>query len=149
MATSSRGSYKRLPLVTSSQEEQIVRLRADAQACYAAAVHEVAPAALVGRALTTDGADLLLRDPEQRIVASHRGPVLLVGGGKAALAMARQGGAELGERLAGGGIVVPHGGTGDVADGVVVRWPSTCKPPADFAAVTRINSEGRALLSPF
>ena len=133
MAASSRRPYKRLPLVTSSQQEQVGRLRADAQACRAAAVAAVSPAALVARALSVTAEGLTLRDRAGALVATHAGPVLLVGGGKAAIAMARQVASALETRVTGGVIIVPHGGTGEVAESILVR--SGAHPLPDGAGV--------------
>lgn len=102
----------------------------------------VSPAGLVAAALqeADDGA-LVLRDRAGTPVARHVGPVLLVGGGKAALAMARQAATTLGERLRGGVVVVPHGGTGEVAEGVLVRSGAHPLPDgAGVAATARVLS---------
>lgn len=127
--------------MTSSREHKIVRLRADAAACYADAVRAVAPAELVARALTRTDAGLVLHDASGQTIATHDGPVVLVGGGKAALAMARQAASAIGSRLTGGVIVVPHGGSGEVAEGVLVRSGAHPLPDgAGVAATARLLS---------
>jgi len=64
-------------------------VRADAESCYAAALVAVAPAVLL-RAVSRASRDTLtLRTRGGDVLATHRGPVLIVGAGKAALAMAR------------------------------------------------------------
>jgi hydroxypyruvate reductase len=80
-------------------------LRADARACFDAAVAAVDPERLVRQRLSRDGGSLRLVAPGADL--SHGGPVILVAAGKAALAMAR--GAAQAASPAAGVIVVPHG----------------------------------------
>src|SRR5262245_60462684 len=80
-------------------------VRADAHACFAAAVAAVDPERLVRQRLWRDGATLRLAAPGGD--RSHRGPVILIAVGKAAVAMAR--GAFPAVAPATGIILVPHG----------------------------------------
>lgn len=76
-------------------------LRRDARACFAAALAAADPTRLVRSALTRAG-----------WAAASPGPVLLLGAGKAALAMARAATELVGDRLRGGVVIVPHGAGG-------------------------------------
>jgi glycerate 2-kinase len=96
------------------------RRRADALACWRAAVAAVEPGRLVAGVLGREGDVLVLRDGAGRIRARHAGPVLLVGAGKAALAMARAAGAAARGLLCGGVLVVPHAAVAPAADNVAV-----------------------------
>src|SRR5258705_12460238 len=87
-------------------------LRADAHACLRAGLAAVEPARLVARALARDGGALVLHAPDGSVIARHRGPVRLVGAGKAAAAMARAAAAVVGGALDAGGVVVPAGPPG-------------------------------------
>src|SRR5262245_29356072 len=105
-------------------------LRADARACFDAAVTAVDPERLVRQRLSRDGAAL-------RLVASggdrsHRGPVVLVAAGKAALAMAR--GALAAAAPVSGAIVVPHGAVGPGPGGLDVLGGA--HPVPDLGSVT-------------
>ena len=95
----------------------IARLRADAHACFAAAVAAVEPAAAAGRALARDGETSLLQDAGT-VVARHRGPVCVVGAGKAAPGMARAAAAILGPSITSG--LVHAGITYDLAAAMAV-----------------------------
>ena len=94
--------------------------RADALACWAAGLAAVEPAALVERCLVREGDTLVLRDRGGRPVAAHRGKVLVVGGGKAALGMARAAARIVGADGRGGIVIVPHGQEGECPGGVDV-----------------------------
>jgi glycerate-2-kinase len=111
-------------------------LRTDALACHAAALAAVAPAPLVRRCLRRDGGRLVLHDREGAALASHAGPVVLVGGGKAALAMAREATLATGGACRGGVVVVPHGTAGSCAPGVDVLSAAHPVPDAAGAAAT-------------
>jgi glycerate-2-kinase len=111
-------------------------LRADALACHAAALVAVEPARLVRpRLARTDEAFVLLEDGRPR--AEHRGPVLIVGGGKAALAMARAAAEVAGPACAGGLVVVPHGADATCAGGIDVVSGGHPLPDLQGAAATR------------
>jgi glycerate-2-kinase len=114
-------------------------LRADARACFDAAIAAVEPGRLVASRLSRTGDALELRDPRGRVVATHAGPVLLLGAGKAALAMARAAAAAVGERCRGGVVVVPHGGVGPCPGGVdVVSAAHPVPDAAGEAAAARL-----------
>jgi glycerate-2-kinase len=114
----------------------IATLRADALACHAAALAAVAPAPLVRRCLGRDGGRLVLRDRTGAPLASHAGPVVLVGGGKAALGMAREAAAVIGGACRAGVVVVPHRTAGECAAGVDVLTAGHPVPDAAGAAAT-------------
>jgi len=80
----------------------------------------VEPGRLVAAALGREGEALVLRDAAGRVRARHAGPVLLVGAGKAALAMARAAGAAARGLVRGGVVVVPHDAVAPAADHVTV-----------------------------
>lgn len=88
-------------------------LRSDAIACYAAAVAAVGPERLVAARLGVEPGAILLRTKEGMLEARHAGPVLVVGAGKAALAMARATLDVVGGAVAGSVVIVPHGNPGD------------------------------------
>src|SRR5262245_53711816 len=79
-------------------------LRTAARTCFDAAIAAVDPGRLVAGALRREG-DALVLDVPARGAGIHRGPVLLAGAGKAALAMANGAAAA---RAATGIVVVPH-----------------------------------------
>lgn len=110
--------------------------RDGALACYRAAVDAVQPGRLVARALSRVGAELVL-DTGDAAPARHDGRVLLVGGGKAALAMARVVVETIGTACAGGIVVVPRGGAGPCAGGVEVAEGGHPLPDASGEAATR------------
>ncbi|MCH7667382.1 MAG: DUF4147 domain-containing protein, partial [Acidobacteria bacterium] len=85
-------------------------LRRDLRACFAAAIRAVEPERLVADFLAelADLADLAEK-PENTELANSPGRVWIAGIGKAAAAMARGAVGELGERVAGGVLVVPAG----------------------------------------
>lgn len=114
----------------------VARRRADAVACWRAALAAVEPAGLVATALGRDGDALVLRAADGSILARHAGPVLLVGAGKAALAMARGASAAAGALLAGGVVVVPHAGVATCPGGVEVLGGGHPLPDAAGAAAT-------------
>jgi glycerate-2-kinase len=119
--------------------------RGDAIACWRAAVAAVEPSRLVAGALGRDGDALVLRDGAGRVRACHAGPVLLVGAGKAALAMAGAASAAAGELLVGGVLVVPHGTAAACADGVVAAGGGHPLPDsAGAAASARLLAAVRA-----
>src|SRR5579884_3308499 len=86
------------------------RRRADALACWRAAVAAVEPGRLVAAVLGREGEALVLRDAAGRMRARHAGPALLVGAGKAALAMARAADAAARGLVRGGVLAVLSGG---------------------------------------
>jgi hydroxypyruvate reductase len=83
-------------------------LRADAHACLAAGLAAVEPMRLIAGALARASDALVLRAPDGREVARHRGPVRLVGAGKAAAGMSRAAAAIVGDALDGGVVVAPE-----------------------------------------
>lgn len=85
-------------------------LRADALACWTAALEAVEPGRLLRRCLVRRAGALVLLDRSGRPLAEHRGPVVVAGGGKAAATMAGAAADVAGESCAGGIVVVPHGG---------------------------------------
>jgi len=87
-------------------------LRRDARACFAAALAAVEPGGLVSSRLERSGDALSLRGRDGTPLARHEGPVVVVGAGKAALAMAGAVGAISGPGCIGGAIVVPAGVAG-------------------------------------
>jgi glycerate 2-kinase len=94
-------------------------LRDDALACFAAAIRAVEPEGLV--------AAFLAGHPE---LAAASGKIWLAGIGKAAAAMARGARRALGERLAGGVLIVPAGGEGEAPAGFEVHGGGHPAPTA-------------------
>src|SRR5262249_23700876 len=94
-----------------------------ARACFDAARGAVEPGRLVTAVLSRHGDQLELRARGDRAV--HRGPVILVGAGKAALAMACAAAPVV--RPSAGIVVVPHGPAGAVPPG---RQGLAGAPPA-------------------
>jgi len=120
----------------------VERLRADARACHAAALAGVEPSRLVAAHLRADGDRLVLGRPGDSAHAEHVGPVVVVGAGKAALAMARAAervvsscaAASAGAtRPASGLVIVPHGSPDATELGLEVR--SGAHPIPDGAGV--------------
>src|SRR5262249_54207973 len=99
-----------------SEERSRRVLRTAARACFDAALASVDPRRLVGQGLGREGDVLRLETRDG--VLSHRGPLLLMAVGKAALGMAH-GGAEV-ARPDAGVVIVPHGVAGDGPPGMVV-----------------------------
>lgn len=111
-------------------------LRQDASACLAAALAAVDPAGLVRRALArTDDTLVLLGEAPGRVLGRHRGPVLLLGAGKAALAMAR-GAIDL-LPGASGLVIVPRGTPGPRPAGITVREAAHPVPDVSGVSATR------------
>ncbi len=108
-------------------------LRADAHACFAAALAAVEPASAVGRALGREGDTLLLLDAGV-VVARHRGPVRVVGAGKAVRGMARAAESIVGAALASGLVIAPHGGAGEMLGAIALR--EGAHPVPDGASVS-------------
>jgi glycerate-2-kinase len=113
----------------------IAALRADAHACFAAGLAAVEPGAAVGRGLERDGDTILLRAGGD-IVGRHRGPVCVVGAGKAAVGMARAAEAILGPSIAAGLVITPHGSRSGTLAAVAVREGAHPVPDADGMAST-------------
>src|SRR5215813_1118392 len=99
-----------------SKERSRRVLRTAARACFDAALASVDPRRLVGQGLGREGDVLRLETRDG--VLSHRGPLLLMAVGKAALGMAH-GGAEV-ARPDAGVVIVPHGVAGDGPPGPIV-----------------------------
>jgi hydroxypyruvate reductase len=113
----------------------IADLRAGARACFDAALAAVDPAAAVARVLARDGDTLLLREATG-IVARHRGPVRVVGAGKAAAGMARAAESILGPSIASGMVVAPHGSGAPGPGAIAVREGAHPVPDAASLAST-------------
>jgi glycerate 2-kinase len=111
-------------------------LRADALACHAAALAAIEAGGLVERYLVRQSDLLVLRDRAGRVLGEHGGPVLLVGAGKAGLAMARAAATIVGGRCRGGIVVVPHRREGDCPGGVDVFAGGHPLPDAAGEAAT-------------
>jgi glycerate 2-kinase len=108
----------------------VAGLRADALACHAAALAAVDPARLVRARLIRDDDRLGLLAPDGAVLATHRGPVVVVGGGKAGLAMARAAATIAGPSCRGGVVVVPESGGDSCAGGVRIARGSHPVPDA-------------------
>src|SRR5579884_2015735 len=80
---------------------------------------------------------LVLRDAAGRMRARHAGPALLVGAGKAALAMARAADAAARGLVRGGVLVVPHAAVAPAADDVAVLGGGHPLPDRAGAAARR------------
>jgi len=106
-------------------------LRAAARTCFDAALAAVEPGRLVASALRRRAAVLALEAPDA--VATHRGRVLLIAAGKAALAMAS--GADA-AHARDGVVVVPHAGVAAGPPGVAVLGAAHPVPDAAGAAAT-------------
>jgi glycerate-2-kinase len=113
----------------------IARLRADAHACFAAALAAVEPTAAVGRTLGREGETLLLLEAG-RVVARHRGPVCVVGAGKAVRGMARAAEAIVDTGIASGLVIAPHGSRGDVLGAITLREGAHPVPDASSVSST-------------
>src|SRR5690242_17616656 len=105
-------------------------LRADAHACLRVGLAAVEPARLVARVLARDGTGLVLQAPDGGVIARHRGPVRLVGAGKAAAAMARAAAAVVADALVAGVVVAPA-----VEDVPHVRVLTGAHPVPDASSV--------------
>ena len=127
-------------------------LRADALACVAAALAAVEPARLLRKSLERRGASLTLRRAPTDAAARHAGPVVVVGAGKAGLAMARAAAEVAGEDCLGGLVIVPHAGAGACPGGVEVATAAHPLPDAaGLAATARLlaavaAADGRTLV---
>jgi glycerate 2-kinase len=108
-------------------------LRRDALACHGAALAAVEPGRLVGARLERVDGTLVLRGPAGVELASHAGPVVVGGAGKAALAMARAAATIAADACRGGLVIVPHGERGACPGGVEVA--SAAHPLPDAAGV--------------
>jgi len=114
----------------------IAMLRADARACLDAALAAVDPARLVERRLRRGCDALALADANGREIGRHDGPVLVLGAGKAALAMGRAAATAAGDACRGGRLIVPHGGAGPCPGGVAVATGRHPVPDDAGAAAT-------------
>jgi glycerate 2-kinase len=99
-----------------SKESSRRVLRTAARGCFDAALASVDPRRLVGQVLDREGDVLRLETRDG--VLSHRGPLLLVAAGKAALGMAH--GSAAVARPDAGIVIVPHGVAGDAPPGTIV-----------------------------
>jgi len=111
-------------------------LRADALACHAAALVAVEPGRLVARSLGRAATALRLHGRNGEVLAEHAGRVLVVGGGKAALAMARAAAEVVSDASAGGLVIVPHGGAGACPGGIEVATGAHPVPDGAGEAAT-------------
>ncbi len=114
----------------------LAALRADARACLDAALAAVDPANLVDARLRRRDERLVLTGAAGREVGRHVGPVLVVGAGKAALAMGRAAATAAGDACRGGHLIVPHGGGGACPGGVQVATGRHPIPDDAGAAAT-------------
>jgi len=113
------------------------RLRNDALACWRAGVAAVEPRALVSRVLARDRDALVLHARDGTAIARHAGPVLIVGAGKAAPAMAAAAARSAGDLGAGGIVVAPHGADVPPDAGVDVAYGAHPVPDEAGAGATR------------
>jgi glycerate-2-kinase len=111
-------------------------LRADARACHAAALAAVDPTRLVAARLERRDDGLVLRAADGTPLGRHGGPVLVVGAGKAARAMAEAAVAAAGPQSIGGAIVVPSGLGGGRVGRVEVGTGAHPVPDAGGVAAT-------------
>src|SRR2546428_698360 len=111
--------------------------RDDARACYRAAVDAVEPGRLVARHLQRVGDQLVLATAGVGPLGRHAGPVLLVGAGKAARAMARAAVETIGAACVGGVVVVPHGDVEPCGAGVETAEGGHPLPDAGGERATR------------
>ena len=111
-------------------------LRADARACLDAALAAVDPTRLVAARLRRRHQGLVLSDAGGGELGRHAGPVLVVGAGKAALAMGRAAAAAAGDACRGGRLVGPHVEGGACPGGVGVATGRHPIPDAAGAAAT-------------
>ena len=113
------------------------RLRADALACYAAALAAVDVGPLIGARFGREDGQLHLLDERRVSRARHAGPVLVVGAGKAALGMARAALREVSRDAAPGGVViVPHDLVAPCGDAVTIVGAAHPVPDAAGLAAT-------------
>jgi glycerate 2-kinase len=112
------------------------RLRHDARACFDAALRAAEPGALVAAALARAGDALVLRAADGTACARHAGPVRVVGGGKAGIAMARAAARVAGAQCTGGLVVVPHAAVAPVHAPVAVAGGGHPVPDAAGEAAT-------------
>jgi glycerate-2-kinase len=110
-------------------------LRADAHACFAAALAAVEPGRLVARALARAGDEVVLCAPDGSVLARHRGSITVVGAGKAVVAMARAAVSALGPAVAAGLVIAPAPAPADVGP-IAVRGGAHPVPDAAAAAST-------------
>ena len=116
-------------------------LRIAARACFDAAIAAVDPRRLVERVLHRDGDALVLDTPAGRAV--HRGPILLVGAGKAALGMAK--GTAMAAPAVAGTIIVPLGDAAAwLASVAVLAGAHPVPDAAGEAATSRVLAEVEA-----
>jgi glycerate 2-kinase len=111
-------------------------LRTDAEACFAAALAAVEPGMLLARALGRDGDAVVLRAADGAEVGRHRGPVLVVGAGKAVVAMAQTAASVLGASIADGLVIAPQGSVEVTAPPIRVRCGAHPVPDAASLAAT-------------
>jgi glycerate-2-kinase len=111
----------------------LAALRADALACFGAALAAVEPGPRVAAHLVRTDGELALSDGGRW---RHAGPVVVVGAGKAALAMARAAAAAAGPRCRGGLVIVPHGGGTWCRSGIEVVAAAHPVPDAAGVAAT-------------
>ena len=114
----------------------IAGLRADAGACFDAALAAVEPRHLVKRRLGAAAGAIALRDADGGTLARHDGPVLLVSVGKAAPGMADGVVTALGARISMGFVLAPHDVTGDAPPALLVRHGGHPTPDRAGASAT-------------
>jgi glycerate-2-kinase len=113
--------------------------RADALACYRAAVAAVEPSRLVRGRLARAGSCLVLDGR-----TSPGGPVIVLSAGKAALAMASAAADIVRDVRAAGVAVVPHGGAGTLPGFAVLEAAHPVPDAASEAAATRMLEQAAA-----
>lgn len=111
-------------------------LRADARACFDAALAAVDPRRVVARGLVATDQGLALRSVDGTILARHDGSVLLVSVGKAAVGMAHAVAVIAGAQVQQGVVLAPHGSVGSAPAGLVLRHGAHPTPDAAGAAAT-------------
>jgi glycerate-2-kinase len=112
------------------------RLRADARACFDAALAAIEPGRALGRHLACDGGALVLRDASGAPIR-HDGPVVVVGAGKAVAGMACAARTIVGSSLTGGVVVAPQGTQASGLEPIRVEFGAHPVPDDAGVAATR------------
>jgi glycerate-2-kinase len=129
----------------------LAALRADARACFAAALAAVEPAVAVARHLAREGDAIVLRARDGAEIGRHRGPVCVVGAGKAVVAMAKAARAIVGASSCHGLVIAPHGAAAADLAPITLRHgahplPDAAGVEATAALVELVTSRGRDTL---
>jgi glycerate-2-kinase len=124
----------------------VAGLRQDAIGIFRTALAAVDPARMVAPYVDADARELTLRDRDGRVCARHRGPVLIVGAGKAAAGMVSGIAARAAGLVAGGLAIVPHDGVGlALAPIDLLRGAHPVPDQAGAAATARLLAAVRSL----